>query len=911
MRNATGSKSMLLSIAALFPALIACGLPALPAQCSLNLDEIGRAVADLGDVDGDHCDDYLVGAPGLGGTGRVWCHSGRTGVVLWQMDGIANLNLGRALASAGDLTGDGINDAMLGAPGTFAGPNSVRLVNGATGALISILQPSNGISIVFGVEFGGAVAGLGDIDGDAVPDLLVGAPNYAGGRAFVYSGATLALIRTHLPTLAVRFGQAVAGGRDFTGDGVPDYVVGDPAFGGGHQGRVTFFNGATGSVVATKDGDGSDDYFGYSVALIPGHTFSGNRASIVVGAPESDPFVLAVNGPGYVRIFRGASTIAGYGTMATWVGPLGDDRFGTSVAFGGDLDDDGSPEVLIGAPGFGGIHYPYVQARSLAGTVLFEHWDNGWWGDLYGYSLAGRLDTDADAVPDIVVGIPLGDDPCPDAGSFEVLHPRIPPRSEKVLITEVTTGNPQGLEIANFGSSAATLTGWTVLWRGALVAGGLVQAALPAVTLQPGEIVVVKEPGGTLAETPFNTQVLNVLPGFNQGTGPAVVGVRNHLGLVIDEVRIAGVGNTDPGFSVGGLFRGHVQNVQPGPFATAIHVERIWGLDSNGGSDWTSHGTRTFGLENTSGGLRGLDPIPVADVVINEVDHNPEYVELKVRGASSVNVQNWSLMVIGGQGIPLLRLRPWPSPELIPAGGFFVVGNSVAPAELPSLVPYANLNALGSPLFILDEQEYSCAVYDHYGRLVDLVRMTGHDDGVVHNHPRAPSHWQAFTGAAQRAPVGEGSQGRNLSSTDTNTGSDWRPMTVRTMGSGNGTGPFTWTPDPTPILDVRLNATGLGGGLAIILNAGSAHSGEGWTLAFDLGHYQGQGPVMGLGPNALNNLIWASMNPPFVGSLDARGSARLDVPPGSVTTGLALDAIFLLFTGTQITSRTAILELDI
>jgi hypothetical protein len=216
--------------------------------------------------------------------------------------------------------------------------------------------------------------------------------------------------------------------------------------------------------------------------------------------------------------------------------------------------------------------------------------------------------------------------------------------------------------------------------------------------------------------------------------------------------------------------------------------------------------------------------------------------------------------------------------------------------------------------------EFTCALYDNLGRLVDLVRATGDDDTVVHNQPRLPSAWDDFTGAAVRADgAGDNVIGRLMVpspvfpgvivAVDTDTGADWRPLFTRSMGSEN----TAWVGNAGlgDILDVRLHDTAAGQGLTLIQNAGPARAGHAYSFFFSLGHLQGQGAFFGLGPDAISNWLLVLASPPFSGLLDARGSARFDIPSGSFGTGLDLDCIFILqdLSG-QLAARTAIIEFD-
>jgi hypothetical protein len=163
-------------------------------------------MTSLGDVDGDGCADYALGA---------WYHdyvnvySGKSGALLSSMHGVASEAFGYAIADAGDVDGDGAHDLAIGAP---KGPNYwsfgrvqvVSLVSGQTLATFTGDAP--------GDEFGSALAGDVDLDDDGVADLLVGAPKSAGsGYVRAFSGANGSVLCTvHATSQKGAFGSSVA-----------------------------------------------------------------------------------------------------------------------------------------------------------------------------------------------------------------------------------------------------------------------------------------------------------------------------------------------------------------------------------------------------------------------------------------------------------------------------------------------------------------------------------------------------------------------------------------------------------------------------------------------------------------------------------------------------------------------------
>jgi hypothetical protein len=104
------------------------------------------------------------------------------------------------------------------------------------------------------------------------------------------------------------------------------------------------------------------------------------------------------------------------------------------------------------------------------------------------------------------------------------------------------------------------------------------------------------------------------------------------------------------------------------------------------------------------------------------------------------------------------------------------------------------------------------------------------------------------------------------------------------MGSHNtGTNVFAGLPGLGDQLDVRVGGTSPPGGVATIVNAGAAMAGKHFNLFSSYGaHHGGQGPILGLGFDALTNWVNLQGLAPWHATLDARGSYRFDLPPGTL-----------------------------
>jgi len=320
--------------------------------------EFGNRVSNVGDVTGDGVTDLLVGAhhasvDGFSQAGRAFLIDGRTGYVVYAFHsdrpGYSDL-FGADVAGLGDVTGDGVPDLGIGAAGEgYSGV--VYVIDGARGTTVrTITAPVPG-------AFGHALGSTGDVTGDGVPDLVVGAYKTSGsvGRAYVFDGAKGSLLYTlesPKPQTSGYFGRAVEGGLDVTGDGEPDWAVAatfnDESGGILRDGRVYVYDGATGALAMTlasprPDASGA---FGVTVKMCSDMTGDG-RAEIVVGASREDETDAMDAGRAY--IFDGGSGDTLYTLRSPR--PVASGWFGQHAACLPDVDGDGVPDVAISAPG--------------------------------------------------------------------------------------------------------------------------------------------------------------------------------------------------------------------------------------------------------------------------------------------------------------------------------------------------------------------------------------------------------------------------------------------------------------------------------------------------------------------------------------------------------------------------------
>ena len=313
-------------------------------------DQFGYSVASA-DADGDGYSDIIIGAidadpNGWGGAGSVFVFSGWSGTLLHRFDGLGGGSwCGYAVAGLDDLDGDGCQEILIGSK--WDGSSGVRyaglarVFSGGTGAELFRVSGRGEDA-----QLGSAVASAGDVDGDGVSDFLIGSPagDVAGmnkaGHADVYSGNTWQLLWRYEGSAQYEFlGHGVAGLGDVNSDGCDDFAIGIPGRDGDRisAGMVIVYSGRTGVPIWSYEGTQDHGDFGFAISKA-GDTNGDSTRDLVV----SDP-----TGNGRIFVFNGST----WQLLWSMDGSDPGSRFGESVAGGHDVDGDGFADMAVGSPG--------------------------------------------------------------------------------------------------------------------------------------------------------------------------------------------------------------------------------------------------------------------------------------------------------------------------------------------------------------------------------------------------------------------------------------------------------------------------------------------------------------------------------------------------------------------------------
>ncbi|MEZ4789809.1 MAG: FG-GAP-like repeat-containing protein [Flavobacteriales bacterium] len=450
--------------------------PALTLTGTQNNGYLGSAVSSAGDVNNDGYSDVVIGqghwTNGQSEEGRFFVHHGSaTGVsptpAFTYESGNSNYLLGTSVSFAGDVNGDGYGDVVVGVPYHFDGTNTVGGVyvfrGSSTGITATGMQVIEGS--VNGSTFGYSVCSAGDVNGDGLADVIIGAPGLANslaGSAFVHLGSASGLGTSPAWTIngasaADRYGQAVAVAGDVNGDGFSDVLVGAPLRESGQtdEGLAFCYLGSADGLqtaVAQVDVTQTNAQFGAAVASA-GDVNADGYADVIIGAPLYD------NGQtdeGRAHLFLGSD--AGFSSIPNWTteSDQAGAQLGAGVGSAGDVNGDGYSDLLIGAPLFDdgetdeGRTYLFNGSATLpsaSATWLFN-------GD-QASAQCGRVvstagDVNGDGYSDVLLSMPLWDGSSVDEGRVMVFHGS--PAGLGLTPTWSTTGGSASLQ---FGSDAS------------------------------------------------------------------------------------------------------------------------------------------------------------------------------------------------------------------------------------------------------------------------------------------------------------------------------------------------------------------------------------------------------------------------------------------------------------------------
>jgi hypothetical protein len=397
--------------------------------------EFAYAVATAGDIDGDGYDDVVVGAPRntdavyREGVALVYRGSpgGLSSLPAWQVgSGQSGSRFANAVATAGDVNGDGYDDLIVGAyeynnGTTKAGAAFVYLGSSAGLVLPPVWQV---ISPQGGAGLGYAVASAGDVNGDGFDDIIVGARwqtvNLVNeGAAYVYYGSP-AGPATDPDWQAVggqtnaAYGSAVASAGDVNNDGYDDVIVGAPYYDDDQpdSGAVYLYLGSAGGLATTPSwtatGHQANARFGTAVGQA--HRANADPYSdIVVGAPGfSGQFDLE----GAAFLFPGGPAGPAAGPTWTVTGGQANCALGISAGSAGDVNGDGFDDLLVGAHLYTGDQSSegaaFLFLGGPAGPGVFPVWhgegnkaETG-----YGFTSGTAGDINGDGYADLLVGAP-------------------------------------------------------------------------------------------------------------------------------------------------------------------------------------------------------------------------------------------------------------------------------------------------------------------------------------------------------------------------------------------------------------------------------------------------------------------------------------------------------------------------
>ncbi|MBE9078501.1 tandem-95 repeat protein [Romeria aff. gracilis LEGE 07310] len=453
-------------------------------------DNLGFSASDAGDFNGDGIADIIIGAPsadpnGTSVAGESYVIFGGAGVGSSGSFDLASLNgnngfvlngidardlSGFSVSEAGDFNNDGFDDVIIGAPNAdalpfagesyvvYGGPNQ-----GFGGSLdLANLDGGNGF-VIFGVDnndrSGLSVSSAGDVNGDGIGDLIIGAPEaspngFSSGQSFVLLGGSgigsdgsfnLANLDgsngfaiNGIDQFADRSGRSVSGAGDVNGDGFDDLIMGAPGadpndVANAGESYVVFGGpnvGSSGSLeLANLNGGNGFVLNGFSRNNPAGETVSGigdinndGIEDIIVTSPSADPN--GVSGAGQSYVVFGNPDVGSSGSIEL-ANLNGSNGFvingirsftgsGKTASGAGDINKDGVDDLIVGSTNDNGSYVIYGRSDIGSGgrfNLADLNGDNGFFVFRDPPSFPGRVvsgigDFNNDGIDDLITANP-------------------------------------------------------------------------------------------------------------------------------------------------------------------------------------------------------------------------------------------------------------------------------------------------------------------------------------------------------------------------------------------------------------------------------------------------------------------------------------------------------------------------
>jgi hypothetical protein len=394
---------------------------------------LGWSVAGAGDVNGDGYSDVIAGAQffenGQSLEGAVFVYHGSTtginptaAVILESNQAFALM--GSAVASAGDVNGDGYSDLIVGNIGYSngeSGEGAAFIYHGSA----SGVNTTAAITLESDQEYanmGVSLAGAGDVNGDGYSDIIVGAWFYDNGESgegafFVYHGSATGISTAYAARVEsnqadANLGVSVAGAGDVNGDGYSDVIVGASDYDHGEtdEGIAFVYHGSPSGIntipAIMLEGNQASAAFG-SVVAGAGDVNGDGYSDVIVGAWLYDN---GENAEGAAYIFHGSATGISNTAAAIVEGNQASGFFGVYVAGAGDVNGDGFSDVIVGAYLYDhgetdeGAAFVYHGSATGINTTAAAMVEGNQANAQFGVAASGAGDVNGDGYNDVMVG---------------------------------------------------------------------------------------------------------------------------------------------------------------------------------------------------------------------------------------------------------------------------------------------------------------------------------------------------------------------------------------------------------------------------------------------------------------------------------------------------------------------------